>query len=106
MQLFLPAAVLLTCAHMPGASPDPVATWPDQPQLEAAAQAAFSHWQGAPQVLPEGAGPAAVLLTPWIDGKAGRIKEQSVDGRVHIEWDGDSEESSLHDLAAEEFEWL
>jgi hypothetical protein len=72
MQLFLPAAVLLTCAHMPGASPDPVATWPDQPQLEAAAQAAFSHWQGAPQVLPEGAGPAAVLLTPWIDGKPGR----------------------------------
>ena len=72
LQLFLPAAVLLLSAHMPGASPDPVATWPEQPKLEAAAQAAFSLWQGGPEALPEGSGAAAVLLTPWIDGKAGR----------------------------------
>lgn len=70
--LFLPLLVLLLSAHMPGASPSPVASWPAQPQLEAAAQAAFELWQDGSAVVPEGAGPAAVLLTPWIDGKAGK----------------------------------
>jgi hypothetical protein len=71
-QLFLPVAVLLMVAHLPGASPSPEATWAAQPQLEAAAQAAFVLWGGGEATLPETEGPAVVLLTPWVDGRSSR----------------------------------
>jgi hypothetical protein len=72
--LFLPGAALLLASQVSSSAADPLATWPTQPALEAAASAAFAQWigeEGAPE-LPSGQGPAAVLLTPWIDGKPGR----------------------------------
>lgn len=48
----------------------PAATWPAQPALLEASEAAFARWQGQEAALPEGSGPATVLLTPWVDGKA------------------------------------
>ena len=77
--LFLPPLVLLLCAHLPGASPSPLATWSAQPQLEAAAEAAFALWQGTDTAVPQGDGPAIVLLTPWIDGKASTSKRGAGD---------------------------
>lgn len=46
----------------------PVQTWPEQPQLAAAAEAAWTRWTGGEAALPAGAGPAVVLLTAWADG--------------------------------------
>jgi hypothetical protein len=49
----------------------PVQVWPAQPELSAAAEAAFSRWVGLATPMPRGSGPATVLLTPWVDGEAG-----------------------------------
>ena len=48
----------------------PVARWPAQADLPAAAEAAFARWQGGEAALPVGEGPATVLLTAWGDGRA------------------------------------
>lgn len=50
----------------------PVERWPEQPEQEAAAEAAFLLWTGQSASLPKGNGPATVLLTPFSNGKAGR----------------------------------
>ncbi len=71
-QLFLPLAALLLASLPMWSSPQPMATWPAQPELKAASMAAFDLWQGKEAEVPTGSGPAAVLLTPWIDGKAKR----------------------------------
>ena len=72
--LFLPGAVLLLTGLLPWSSSQAVATWPTQPAQEAAAMAAFQLWTGSDlgAPLPQGTGPAAVLLTPWNDGKPGK----------------------------------
>ena len=49
----------------------PAQSWPAQPELSAAAEAAFSSWVGpVPVAAPQGEGPATVLITPWNDGQA------------------------------------
>ncbi len=51
----------------------PAERWAAQPALEEAGRVAFARWTGADPTaaLPEGAGPALVLLTPWIEGEPG-----------------------------------
>jgi hypothetical protein len=92
--LFLPLLALLLCTQMPGASPSPVTSWSAQPQLEAAAQAAFALWRGGDAAVPAGHGPAVVLLTPWIDGKAGQTVRGAGEGL------DEAVQAALHELPA------
>ena len=68
-----PPAVALFIPWMLGTGIDkPETIWPAQAEQEAAAEAAFLLWSGDTAEVPEGTGPATVLLTPFEDGQAGR----------------------------------
>lgn len=69
--LFLPAVALFIPWLVGTGIDEPTALWPGQAEQEAAAEAAFLLWQGQDAELPEGEGPATVLLTPFEDGEAG-----------------------------------
>lgn len=61
----------LSAAAVAGLS-RPAMAWPAQPALVEAAGAARARWLGdGAAVIPSGAGPAVVLLTPWRGGRAG-----------------------------------
>lgn len=64
--------VALAIPWMVGSGIDePLREWPAQVEQTAAAEAAFLLWQGKNATLPEGAGPATILLTPYERGRAG-----------------------------------
>ncbi len=67
-------AVLLAGLCLPLArqalADQPAQTWPEQPELAAAAEASWARWNGSEAALPTGAGPATVILTTWTEGKA------------------------------------
>ena len=67
--LIAPAIALTIPLLWPLSVGDPLNEWPEQPQAVEVAAAAFSVWGGAETVIPEGDGPAVVLLTPVLDGK-------------------------------------
>jgi len=69
--LLVPALVLLLPMLFNSGGDGPAQHWPSQPEQEAAAQAAFSLWHGDNAVIPDGVGPAAILLTPFQNGRAG-----------------------------------
>jgi hypothetical protein len=60
----------------------PTRTWPAQPDQSAAAAAAWAIWSGTnpTAALPEGTGPATVLLTPLSEGRPGRTVRANGDG--------------------------
>ena len=70
--LFLPAAALLMAGTAAAGLDGPIERWPAQPEQLAAASAAFLLWTGSPTDVPEGEGPASVLLTPYEDGISGK----------------------------------
>ena len=69
--LLIPVAALMIPLILNSGGDGPVQEWPEQPEQEAAAQAAFSLWHGKEASIPAGVGPASVLLTPFEDGKPG-----------------------------------
>jgi hypothetical protein len=69
--LLVPALVLLIPMLFNTGGDGPSMSWPSQPEQEAAAEAAFSLWHGQEAEIPQGVGPATVLLTPYQNGRAG-----------------------------------
>jgi hypothetical protein len=69
--LWVPAIILLLPLLFNSGGDGPLERWPVQPEMEAAAQAAFSLWHGQEAEIPLGSGPSTILLTPFQDGRPG-----------------------------------
>jgi hypothetical protein len=70
--LIAPALALLFPILFHTGVDEPTFSWPEQPEQKAAAEAAFSLWSGTDATLPQGVGPATVLLTPFENGSPGK----------------------------------
>ena len=70
--LIVPTVALLFPILFHTGVDEPTFSWPLQPEKEAAAEAAFSLWNGKDATLPEGVGPATVLLTSFENGRPGK----------------------------------
>lgn len=69
--LIIPAVALMIPWIVGIGIDKPLREWPAQAEQAAAAEAAFLLWQGKEAVIPEGTGPATVLLTPYDGGRPG-----------------------------------
>ena len=70
--LIAPAVALLIPMLLNFGAIEPLREWPSQPQAMEAAEAAFSVWGGGEVAIPEGLGPATILVTPVDAGKKGK----------------------------------
>lgn len=70
--LVAPAIALVIPLLFQTGSDGPLREWPAQPLAETVAEAAFSVWGGVDATIPDGEGPATVLLTPMTAGRAGK----------------------------------